>query len=399
VPSLQSIRKAIVIGGAAPPGTPAPPGGAEPAYRRSSLRLSGVRQSDGSAHPLAMSRFRNARFAADAAAPMPRPAARRPGLSIFGGVIGRDFGHVLTQSLGRLWAAELAPDAPVLLVPETADVSRLPDHFVGVARSLGVTNDLVLVTVATLCDRLLVPQDLCNLEHRPSAARPFIDWLARNRPRPDPAAAGADKVYVSRSGLGPEKGQYLQESALEAALAANGYLVFHPEAHPVARQIAVYGRARQMIFADGSATHLWSIAAQPGQKVAVILRRPLDRHFDRWFRSVGCPRPAYVDGRIADLTRRGEGPHRGIAVLDLAAVWDQLRALGFHADPRGLGIDRTRLEAWLAARAPGAPDPAAAPVALDDRSRQILAGCRHVRLRQDPPRPLIPQDRPPGQGA
>ena len=370
------------------------PAAETPGYRRNSLRHSGVRRADGSPHPLALSRFRNAQFAPSAGDPAPVGLARLPGLSVFGGVLGRDFGHVVTQSIGRLWAGSLAPGAPILFLPETLEVTGIPAYFADLARGLGVSNDLRLVTTATLCNRLLVPEDICNLEHRPSASRFFVDWLAQIRARPDRSAAGTGRVYVSRSGLDLTKGQFLQEAAVEQALAANGYLVFHPEDHPVARQIEVYQSARHLIFADGSAAHLWSLVARPGQAAAVILRRPLDRPFERWFRSFGRARPAFVDGRIADLTRRGEGPQRSVAILDLGAVWADLLALGFHDDRQSIGIDRARLEAWALSRAPEAPDPGTSPMSLDSRSQQILAGCRHVRLRLDLPRPQIRPDHP-----
>lgn len=294
-PSLEIVRKAVPIAGAAAAALRAPAAEA-PGYRRTSLRHSRARKADGSPHPLALSRFRNAQFAPSAGDPAPVGLGRLPGLSVFGGVLGRDFGHVVTQSIGRLWAGSLAPGAPILFLPETAEVTGIPAYFTDLARGLGVSNALCLVTTATLCNRLLVPEDICNLVHRPSASRFFVDWLAQNRARPDPPAAGTGRVYVSRSGLDLTNGRFLQEAALEQALAANGYLVFHPEDHPVARQIEVYQSARHLIFADGSAAHLWSLVARPGQAAAVILRRPLDRPFERWFRSVGCARPALVDG-------------------------------------------------------------------------------------------------------
>ncbi len=374
-------------------------GAAEPAYRRDSLRGSGVRQADGTQHLLAHSRYRNVRFSPGEITIGPEILARFRGQSIFGGILGQNFGHNLTQSIGRLWAADLAPDAPILFLPETPDSTSIPLYFHDLAQSLDVRNPLKLVSEATACDSLLVPEDICNLEHRPCASPYFADWLTLRRPHPPQQGDSAELVYVSRSGLGFSQGQYLQETVLEDALAANGYLIFHPEAHPVSNQIAVYAAARKLIFADGSAVHLWSMAAQPGQDVSVILRRPPEPRLDRWFRSLNCPQPTFVDCGIADFSRRGEGWHRTVALLDLQSLWTRLRALGFHKDLRSIGCERGLLDAWLAAFAPDVPGAGTLPFPADARSLDLLSRCRHVAVRSDFPQsgawPLSGIEQPP----
>lgn len=398
-PSHETVVNAVIVAGPELLAGQVGQRATEPAYRRDSLRGSGVRRADGTQHPLAHSRYRNVRFSPGEIFGGPEILARLSGKSIFGGILGQNFGHNLTQSIGRLWAADLAPDAPILFLPETPDTTSIPVYFHDLARSLDVRNPLKLVAAATACDSLLVPEDICNLEHRPCASPYFADWLTLRRPHPLQQGGPAELVYVSRSGLGYSQGQYLQETVLEDALAANGYLTFRPEVHPVSKQIAVYAAARKLIFADGSAVHLWSMVAQPGQDVSVILRRPPEPRLDRWFRSLNCPQPTVVDYGIADFSRRGEGRHRTIALLDLRSLWTRLRALGFHKDPLSIGSERGELDAWLAASAPNVPDPGTLPFPSDTRSLGLLSRCRHVAVRPDFPQagvgPLSGIEQPP----
>lgn len=259
-------------------------------------------------------------------------------------------------------------------------MTAVPGYLADLARLLGVENPLHLVTETTLCDELVVPQDICNLDHRLPVSAPFQAWLAERRPARGGTSSG--RVYVSRSRLAPDRGHYLQERVLEAALQRNGYRIFHPQEHPLAEQIEVLATAGQLIFADGSAAHLWSLGAQGGQDVAVILRRPLDRPFARWFRCFGGAMPQFLDFGLADFMRRGEGLRRSVALVDMEAIWDRLRQLGFHRDDRGTGIDRAAILDWLSDGAGRITPP---PAALDDWSHQILALRKKKFLRAGSP--------------
>ena len=69
------------------------------------------------------------------------------------------------------------------------------------------------------------------------------------------------------------KGNHLFEAEIERALAAAGYLIYHPQLHPLEDQIATYRSARRLIAVDGSALHVVAMAVPQTAKVAVISRR------------------------------------------------------------------------------------------------------------------------------
>jgi hypothetical protein len=372
LPLQETVAQAVLVAGWS--GLPEGVYDGTPVHRaeRFSLVRSGVRRSDGSAVVLAATAHRNRRFAAVETCNLPASRQHIPGLAIFGGVIGPAFGHQITQSIGRLWAGALAPKAPILFLPERLSFRSIPRHVLDLARALGVQNDLHLVTEPAQCEQLLVPAEVCNLDFRPCTTPYFRDWLARNRPEPPPEP-GPD-LYVSRSGLPLDNGQYLQENLLETALQRSDYRVIHPERLTIAEQLAAYRAARRLIFADGSAAHLWSFAARPGQKVAIVLRRQRDRKFARWFRSFDAAPPAYLDHGLADFWRRGEGPSRSLSLLDLQGLWQSLREGGYHDDPASLGPARATVEAWLAVLPlPRFSMTLSPPFDLDQRSLELMA--------------------------
>jgi hypothetical protein len=386
-PAHEVLKQALLVAGADALAASAP-SRSDPAFlARLPLVNSGLLTPDRMTHPLARTLYRNRSFY-----PRPisqpqeatvEPQSRIGGTAILGGVASAHFGHLLTQSLGRMWAAALAPEAPILFLPESAGFTALPDYFIELVRSFGIRNDLRLLHRTTHCDRLILPQDICNLMHRPAASPWFRAWLETRRPIL-PGVDSSALVYASRSNLGLQNGQYLQEAALEAALSSNGYRIYHPQDHTIQHQIETYASAQRLIFADGSAAHLWSFVARPEQNVAIILRRPRDRYFARWFRGLDCPPPAFIDCGLADFRRRGDGPARSITLLDLDAVWRELRTLGYHRDHRQIGPPCADLEAWIATLSPRFASLGSPPMPLDDLSLRLLAMRRHVAMRARP---------------
>ena len=371
----ETLRDAVVVAG--PAGLEGP---LDAPSANMPLKRIGVRLADGSAAPLGRCIYRNRHIGLPETAPPLKDLPRLRGTSIFAGVVGPHFGHMVTQSLGRLWLADLEPDARLVFLAANLGFADLPGYFVDLLRSFGVVNPVELVTAPVICDRLLLGPDLCNLEHRPCISPAFHAWRAQHK-----AALPEDgliDLYVSRSGLSLDHGQFLQETVLENALEANGYTVFRPEQASIAVQIDTYLRARRVIFADGSAAHLWSCFARPDALASVLLRRPLDRHFAAWFRSADCPRPGYLDFGMADIARRGEGGGRSVGVLDLQGVWRALRKGGFHDDPQDIGTPRAEIDAWLSGLVGHKGRLPAPPFPLDPRSEALMALRTRIHLRE-----------------
>ncbi|MFN4191536.1 MAG: glycosyltransferase 61 family protein [Tabrizicola sp.] len=345
---------------------------------RVALRGQGVRCADGSSIRDGGTSYRNRYLQPDVTAPLPEPVGTLDGLSIFGGIVGPEFGHMVTQSLGRVMACDRLPDARLVFISEQIGFRSLPAYFLDLLASLGVRNPVQLVCASTRCEELIVPMDLCNLERRPCVSTAYRRRLERFRGTPD-GTVGED-LYVSRSALGLELGQFLEETVLETALRRNGYVVFHPERASIGEQIQRYRSARRIVFADGSAAHLWSFFARPDSQAAVILRRAPYRHFQAWFRSAGCPKPDFLDFGLADLSSPGK-PGATVGVLDMPAVWAALRDKGFHDDPKAIGTPREALTSWLARHGDSTGRISRPDFSLDARSLDLIAARRRFALR------------------
>lgn len=375
LPPFDIERQATIVAGEPGPGRPAEDEAA-PGIGRPLLGI-GVRRADGT-----RARFGTDVFLHRRSRPVPldaleTEAGQRMGRCIYGGVIGPGFGHLLTQSTGRLWLCDLFPKAPVLFVSSRRGLTGIPDYFVHVLRELGIGNPVELVCQPLQVEELILGEELCNLHRRPSVMPQFPAWLRAHR-LATPVKPGSH-LYVSRARLGLFNGQFLQETVLEAFLQQQGYRVIHPETLSMAEQMHAYGSAEKLVFADGSAVHLWSLIARPEQQAAMILRRPLDGHIARWFQGLPDVRLDYLDVRVADFSRQGGPTNTSVALLDLQALCAALRRLGFLATDKTVGPPRTELEAWLERMEQGRSPLRSTPPDLDERSRQLIRHRRGVK--------------------
>lgn len=302
------------------------------------------------------------------------------GQFFYGGVIGPQFGHVLTQSLGRLWALE--GDVPILYIPANHGFSVLPNYFLSLLKILGVHNPVLLQKQPCQVTQLILAKDHCNLERRPPISPIFSKWLAQRRP--NVSVQDELSIYVSRAGLGLVNGQYLQEVALENALRAQGYQVIYPETLSIQDQVDLYLRAKRLIFADGSAVHLWSLFAHPDQLAAMICRRALWPKMPRWFRHFPDAKLQFLDYRLATFTgmtrvlNQVRGGNSSVALLDMGQIWDELAARGFHQAKQNDFPSAPELATWLQDIAKGEDALSCAPFVLDAQSRALLESRRRL---------------------
>ncbi len=368
LPPFDIERQATIVAGEPGPGRQ--PEDGTPPGMGSPLMGIGVRRADGTKARFGTDVFLHRRSRPVRLDALVTAPAHRAGRCIYGGVIGPGFGHLLTQSTGRLWLCDLFPEAPLLFVSSRHGLTSVPAYFEQVLRQLGIGNPVELICQPLQVEELVLGEELCNLHRRPSVMPQFPAWLRAHRPAA-PIETGL-RLYVSRARLDLANGQFLQESVLEAFLVQQGYRVIHPETLSIAEQMRAYGSAEKLIFADGSAVHLWSLIASPDQQAAMILRRPLDSHIARWFQGLPDVKLDYLDTRMADFSRRGGPSNTSVALLDLQAVCAALRRLGFLATDDVIGPPRAMLETWLARMERGRSPLRSAPPDLDERSRQLI---------------------------
>ncbi|MCU0945520.1 MAG: glycosyltransferase family 61 protein [Rubritepida sp.] len=316
----------------------------------------------------------------------PPKAETLPGTWLYAGAIHNHIGHVLTEDLGRLWALAAMPAglAGMVWQPVGASVflampegGRFPPGSVqGQLLALLGAGEVAqrVLTAPTRVERLLVPSQLMALDKGPLlAGRPLLRRFLRARlpggqagPPPRP-----HRLYVSRAGLDPfAGGQILGEAWLEETFAALGWEVMRPEARPLAAQLEAYARASHVVFAEGSATHVFALVARPDQEAVILPRRMGSRgHQVAQLAALGLARaeawpllagllcdadPPRPEARFPHPRRRAE-----LGVLDLAALGARLEAARFvppgtwpRPDPAWLAAEEARLHVLAAARTP-----------------------------------------------
>lgn len=263
----------------------------------------------------------------------PRPRDELAGNWLWGGILLNHFGHFLTESTPRLWGLGACDglDGIVFLHKRNAEVTNFHRDFL---RLMGCTLPVHVVSRATRVERLQVPGQGFGLGRISFGTPRFRDFFRSGFAR-DIAPEGPERLYVSRSALGPRKGGILGETVLEDRLAAEGYEVFHPQHHPLAVQIARYRAARQIVALDGSALHLAAFACAAHQRVAMIRRRTssMSNAIAIHLKSFSGSDPDVIDAIRSDwvLAARGRVDRFSMGELDMPAVQAALVAGGYIA--------------------------------------------------------------------
>ncbi|ADE85330.1 glycosyltransferase family 61 protein [Rhodobacter capsulatus] len=276
----------------------------------------------------------------------PEPVADLPGRWIWGGILLNHFGHFLVESTPRLWAldaVEGAVDGLIFTVKretiEEAGELRLQPFQRLFFDLLGIDLPIRILSQPTRVARLEVPGQGFGLGAIAAGTAPFRAFFETRFAR-NIAPQGAEKLYISRSALGPARGGVLGEDRIEAALSAAGYEIFHPQKHSLQSQIAHYKAARQVVALDGSALHMVAMVGRRDQQVAMIRRRVSDvsdsivTHLTAFTGRA----PQVIDVIEQDWVRsdRKRADRHSVGQLDLPALGRALVAGGFL--PEGAGI-------------------------------------------------------------
>lgn len=306
-----------------------------PPTRRTHVQPSGVLTAEGNIVPHATT-WRNGRLLTPAP-DKPAQAEQLPGRWLWGGVLWRYFPHFVTESVTRLWALEHLVQKDfdgILFTPKNPAVDDpLPGFQRDFLRLMGC--DLPIREARTPCipDELIVPGQGFGLGQISRGTDRFIAAMAL-RFGQGIAPDGPKRLYISRSKLGPNRGALLGEEHLEERLAAEGYEIFHPQAHPLEIQVARYKAAREIVAAEGSALHLYAFVGRPDQRVAMILRRRsgATQHISTHIESFTGRAPLWIETLRRTWLPAGQVRRRlAIGEPDFPAMQAALVAAGFVA--------------------------------------------------------------------
>ena len=306
-----------------------------------------------------------------------RGSARKlAGRWLFGGLCRPHFGHVITNSMGRLWALEQIDDVNgVVFIGEQTRADKDP-FYPGIATAFEISNSHYVCPKPTIVDEIVIAPDLFSesLRCRPKPA--FIDWVRRCRPSAENVGA---KLFITRRNISPEYGRVLCEDVLEANFVAAGFEAFAPEDFTISQQLSRYRGATEIVCVEGSALHLIALAVEPTTRVTVICRRPdmpdILRNHLAGFLSENLLR---IDAVSQMWWREVRADNRGMAELDFDKLRGSLLAAGV-IDREAAWQSPTR-EDVTKSRAAGAPK--GARFLTTEEHRAYVAARREQRAKK-----------------
>ncbi len=269
--------------------------------------------------------------------PFTRPegdVARLDGRWLWGGVLYRNFAHFVAESQGRLWGVDAAEGylSGILFIPRRAGTDEsLASFQTGFLETFGLDLPIRVLRAPTEVEELVVPGQGFGLGAISAGTEAFRKFT-HSRFGAGIVPEGPDKLYISRSQLGPSRGALLGEDLLEAHLRDEGYEIFCPEQHDIATQIARYKAARQVIASEGSALHVFAYCGRADQEVAILCRRRssatalIARHLESF-----TGRAPLVIDHLCGVWNNVDSHRKRLAVgeQDFAAVHEDLANAGF----------------------------------------------------------------------
>jgi hypothetical protein len=157
------------------------------------------------------------------------------------------YGHVLLEVLPQLWGYR---EAGV----EKVATSVIPDRtFLAMMRALGVAPEAILSVdrcIAPAAAYVATPAVMLRDYVHPEAREVFgrLGHLGKTS-----NAAMPERLYVSRSRA--TRRALRNEAEIEAIFDEAGFLIYHPQEHPIEDQIRTFSQARLIAGPGGSALH------------------------------------------------------------------------------------------------------------------------------------------------
>lgn len=225
--------------------------------RAGGVFVGGVRSDDDAPAPYAQVRRHDlGQVVSPPGAEVASPSAPAIREAVFGGVLFGGYGHVLLESLNRLWYASERPDLDILF-------AGLPGHGDSAAwRLLKTLADLLgvdpgrlkLIVDPVRVARLHVPQPGLELGLRTSL--PYVDFFRAALRAKVADTPGRERVaYVSRSRLKGAVRRAYGETALDEAFAASGDAVYWPETLTLEEQVRAFNAHAAYVGLIGSHLH------------------------------------------------------------------------------------------------------------------------------------------------
>lgn len=284
---------------------------------------------------------------------------------LYGGVLKVDFGHTLTEGLGRLWGIKALnqeldgivftlfngiPGAigqdcfseETILKQCDRALSSWP-HLIELFRIFCPNLKIKLVGLPLRVDELVVPSQLMGLAHGSligghATYRDAINLSVKHAISECQPIETPIKLYISRASMSIKSGRFFAEDAIEELLTREGYQVLYPEKVTIKDQLRLYSAATHIILGTGSAAHMLALGVNKSHQIALLHREPgawggfatqLRLMGAGFVHEIDCIVGSYVPMASSGSDSFNIHPARAIQELDISRLWLDLQSKGF----------------------------------------------------------------------
>lgn len=260
----------------------------------------------------------------------PEIEARIGGRHLYAGQYFQHFGHFVTESTARLWAARRPELDGIIFIGKHVGRQTFGGYQKAFLDLLGVSLPVHIVHAPSEVEELVIPGSGFGLGPIARGTPEFRDFVSEALAGIAPE--GEERIYISRTRAGG-KGRVLLEERIEANMARSGYAIYHPQEHGLAEQFAQYKAATHIVGLDGSAFHMVGFVARPEQRIAMILRRNSEVYYNlfRQIEGFSGRAPDILNVLVNDWVkpRIGRPNRESWGEVDHSALAERLRLLGY----------------------------------------------------------------------
>lgn len=275
--------------------------------------------------------------------------AELKGKYVFGGFVRQHFGHFLIECLAPVWGLDHVPDKidglvfltlhdPAIITDRAR--TRLENFSRTMLRGFGVHVPLTFIYEPTKIEQLFLPENGIGFEDKFVGSSLFRSFFRKRNAgaKNKPPKKTAEKIYISRTKVGPRKGHLIGEKSIEKTFGEAGYRIFFPEDHDLENQLEIYRNADVIVGVEGSALHLPPFSINHDAKVAIISRRTnnttLDETFAAQFREFAGIEPFVVGKHFSFFQPPGANRvlYNCLTVTDFDHLYSGLIDQGFLAN-------------------------------------------------------------------
>ncbi len=195
--------------------------------------------------------------------PLPQDIAMVNETVIYGGFLSAHFGHMITESLGRLWYHLEHPDSDYRYVFLAQDIQP---QFLDFIYMLGIQKERILILDKPMqFSAVIVPEQTAFLHHGGYREKALDIYDAI---RDSVVPRDYEKIYLRRSGY---DGRTINEKYFEEQFQSMGYHVIIPEQLSIREQVALMAGARKVACLNGTLPH-HILFCQNGVEITILQR-------------------------------------------------------------------------------------------------------------------------------